>query len=253
MLEQGIIRPNTTAFSSPVLLVRKPDDTWRFCVDYIALNMKTVRHKFPIPVVDELLDELKGATYFSKLDLRIGYHQVRMHPDDIQKTVFCMHHGHFEFLVMSFGFTNAPSTFHALMNMVLQPFLCHCVLVFFNDILIYNRTWAEHLQHVQAVLAMLREHGPVLKKSKCRFGERRVQYLGHVITDGEVAMDEDKITAVQAWPRPRFVKALCGFLGLTGYYRKFTHNYGLITAPLIALLKKEAFHWSDVATEALRH
>jgi len=172
---------------------------------------------FPIPIVEELLDELKGAVFFTKLDLRSGYHQVRMHPDDVAKTAFRTHHGHFEFLVMPFGLTNAPSTFQALMNAVLQPFLRRCVLVFFDDILIFSKSWSEHLQHVRSVFLALRQHGLVLKRSKCSFGEQRVQYLGHVIANGVVAMDTDKISAVQAWLLPRSIKALRGFLGLTGY------------------------------------
>jgi len=241
MLQQGLIQYSTSPFSALVLLVKKQDGTWRFSVDYRALNSVTVKDKFPIPVVEELLDELHGAKFFTKLDLHSGYHKVRVYPADVHKTVFRTHHGHFEFLVIPFGLSNAPSTFQALMNSVLKPFLCRCVLVFFDDILIYSSSWTEHLQHLRAVLVVLRAHRLHLKRSKCSFGTAAVHYLGHIITAEGVAMDTAKVAAVQSWPRPRAACGIRGFLGLADYYRRFIKDYGIIAAPLTQLLRKDAF------------
>jgi hypothetical protein len=181
-----------------VLLIKKHDGSWWFCVDYRALNSKTAQDMFPIPIINELLDELRGVCFFTKLDLLSGNHHVRMEEADIEKTTFRMHHNHFEFLVMPFGLSNAPATFQALMNEVLHDFIRNFILVFFDDILIYSDSWLSHLQHVRIALQRLREHKLAVKQSKCSFGASSVAYLGHVITTQGVMMDAEKVTTVQA-------------------------------------------------------
>jgi hypothetical protein len=244
MLEQGIIRRSSSAFSSPVLLVRKAEGTWRFCIDYRALNAITVKDTYPIPVVEELLDELHGARFFSKLDLRFGYHHVWMHAEDITKTAFRTHDGLYEFLVMPFELCNAPAMFQALMNDVLRPFLRQFVLVFFDDILIYGTTWTDHLRQVRAVLDVLHQHRLFIKRSKCEFGADSTSYLRHIISASGVAMDPAKVQAVADWPVPRSARAVRGFLGHAGYYRKFIKEFNSVAVPLTALLRKEGFSWS---------
>ncbi|CAN6249028.1 unnamed protein product [Urochloa humidicola] len=246
MLRLGIIRPSSSPFCSPVLLVRKKDGSYRFCVDYRYLNALTVKSKFPIPVFDQLMDELAGASWFTTLDLISGYHQVRLKAGEEYKTAFQTHHGQFEFLVMAFGLSGAPGTFQGAMNCTLAPLLRKCVIVFFDDILIYSKSWEEHLVHLREVLQLLQQDKWHVKLSKCKFAQRKIAYLGHVISEAGVSTDMSKVEAIINWPAPVNVKELRSFLGLAGYYRKFVKHFAIIAKPLTELLKKGVlFVWTQ--------
>ena len=196
MLTNSIIQPSQSPFASPIFLVKKKDGTWRFCIDYRQHNSLTIKNNFPIPIIEDLLDEINGAAIFSKLDLRLDYHQIRMRPNDIPKTAFRTHQGLYEFTVMPFGLTNAPTTFQALMNQTLSPYLRKFILVFFDDILVYSPTLQTHPSHLQTTFEVLRIHRLYVKLSKCTFAQGEVEYLGHVILSKGVSTDSKKIEAM---------------------------------------------------------
>lgn len=173
-----------------------------------------------------------------------------MHSDDVPKTTFCTHEGHYEFLVITFGLSNAPSTFQYLMNNIFRPFLLQFMLVFFDDILLYSTSMTNHLTHLTTAFSVLCDHGLKLKLSKCEFAQPSMSYLGHVLFSAGVVVDPQKICCIQNWPKPKTLKALCGFLGIMGYYHKFVCHYGLLTKPIIDMLKRDGFIWSISSTQA---
>jgi hypothetical protein len=199
------------------------------------LNAMTIKNKFPIQLIEDLLDELQGAAFFTKLDLRSGYNHIRMVEEDIHKTTFRTHSGHYEWVVLPFGLTNAPTTFQNLMNYIFRPYLRRFILVFFDAILVYTSTWDDDLESLQITFQLLEANSPVLNKKKCSFASRSVEYFGHWISVEGVALDPTKVTTIKDWPPPTLARQLRGFFGLSGYYRHFIKNYGKIAAILTCL------------------
>jgi hypothetical protein len=220
-------------------------------VDYRPLNEVTLKNKYPLPQIDILFDQFIGARVFSKIDLRSGYHQIRIRPEDIPKTAFTTRYGLFEYLVMSFGLTNAPTHFTYLMNSIFMPELDKFVVVFIDDILIYSKNEEEHAQQLQIVLTRLREHQLYAKFSKCAFWLEEIQFLGHVLSAKGIAMDPSKVKDILEWKPPTTVHQVRSFLGLAGYYRRFIPDFSKLVKPITSLLKSDIkFNWSSKCNEA---
>ncbi|KAL2237827.1 UNVERIFIED_CONTAM: Retrovirus-related Pol polyprotein from transposon opus [Sesamum indicum] len=238
MLESGIIKPAKSPYGAPVLFQKKADGSLSLCCDYRALNKITVKNKYPIPLVADCFDRLSRANYFTKIDLRSGYWQVRIKEGDEAKTIVVTRYGAFEFLLMPFGLTKAPATFSTLMNQVLHGFLDEFVVVYLDDIVVYNRTLIEHADHLRQVLTRLREHEVYVKVLKCSFARESINFLGHIVERGRIRMDPKKVQAIEEWRPPSDVHDLRAFLGLASYYQRFVKDYSEIVWPLTNLLKK---------------
>ena len=211
----------------------------------------TIKNRYPLPRIDDLFDQLKGATVFSKIDLRSGYHQLRVKEEDISKTAFRTRYGHYEFVVMPFGLTNAPTVFMSLMNQVFSPYLDEFVVVFVDDILIYSKTQEEHVVHLRTVLQTLKEARLYAKLEKCEFWKEEVKFLGHVVSKDGVLVDPSKVEAVKNWSRPKNPTEIRSFLGLAGYYRRFIKGFSSIASSLTKLTKKDVqFVWTETCEDA---
>ncbi|KAI3740651.1 hypothetical protein L2E82_31121 [Cichorium intybus] len=244
LLDKGFIRPSSSPWGAPVLFVKKKDGSMRMCIDYRELNKITIKNRYPLPRIDDLFDQLQGADYFSKINLRSGYHQVRVRNEDIEKTAFRTRYGHYKFLVMPFGLTNAPEIFMDLMNRVCKPFLDKFVIVFIDDILIYSKNAEEHKSHLRTVLEVLKKEKLYAKFSKCEFWLREVQFLGHVVSIQSIKVDPTKVEAVMKWETPKTPTEVRSFLGLAGYYRRFIQDFSRIAVPLTKLTRKGVkFEW----------
>ena len=251
MLKDGIIKKSEGPWSSPVVIVTKKDGSARFCIDYRKVNNITITDAHPLPRIDDLLEQFREAKWFSSIDLASGYWQIEMNEKDREKTAFTCHLGLFEFNVMPFGLKNAPPTFQRMMNEILKDWLDEFVVVYIDDIMIYSKTFEEHLEHIEKILKKLREVNLMLKLSKCKWGERNIEFLGHVVGNDGLKPDPRKIDKIKNLPIPTTQKGVRSVLGLCGYYRKFVKGFSKIAKPLNELLKKgKQFEWTESQQKA---
>ncbi|KAL0180316.1 hypothetical protein M9458_025758, partial [Cirrhinus mrigala] len=250
-LSAGLIRPSSSPAGAGFFFVGKRDGGLRPCIDYRGLNQITIKNRYPLPLISSAFELLQGAVIFTKLDLRNAYHLVRIREGDEWKTAFNTPCGHYEYLVMPFGLTNAPAVFQNLVNDVLGDMLSRFVFVYLDDILIFSKSEAEHVQHVRAVLQRLLQNQLFVKAEKCEFHSSTVSFLGFILSAGDIRMDPEKVEAVKAWPAPENRKQLQRFLGFANFYRKFIRGYSSVAAPLHQLTSvKHKFDWSPTADRA---
>ncbi|GJU86632.1 putative reverse transcriptase domain-containing protein [Tanacetum coccineum] len=251
--DKGFIRPSSSPWGPPVLFVKKKDGSFKMCIDYRELNKLIVKNRYPLPRIDDLFDQLQGSNIYSNIDLRSGYHQLRVRDQDIPKTAFQTRYGHYEFQVMSFRLTNAPAVFIDLINRVCKPYLDKFVIVFIDDILIYSKDEKEHEEHLKAILELLKKEKLYAKFSKCKFWIPKVQFLGHIIDSRGIHVDPAKIESIKDWASPKTPTEIRQFLGLAGYYRRFIEGFSKIAKSMTKLTQKGIkFDWGEKEENAFQ-
>eukprot|EP00253_Pinus_taeda_P011069 PITA_11069 len=254
LLDKGLIRESLSPCAVPTILAPKKGGEWQMCTDSRAINKITIYYRFPLPRMDDMMDCLSGAAYFTKIDLKSGYHQIRIREGDEWKTAFKTNEGLYEWMVMPFGLSNAPSTFMRLMNEMLKEFIGKFVIVYLDDILIFSRTKREHLQHICRVFEKLQHNKLLVNLKKCTFLQKELIYLGFVVAENELKMDPEKITAIMSWPSPKSLFEVCSFHGLASFYRKFIKNFSEICVPMLETIKKasEPFCWTKAVEDSFQ-
>ncbi|GJW76694.1 putative reverse transcriptase domain-containing protein [Tanacetum coccineum] len=251
--DKGFIRPSFSPWGAPVMFVKKKDGSFKMCIDYRELNKLTVKNCYPLPRIDDLFDQLQGSSIYSKIDLRSGYHQLRVREQDIPKMTFRTRYRHYEFQVMPFGLTNAPAVFMDLVNRVCKPYLDKFIIVFIDDILIYSKDEKEHEEHLKAILELLKKEKLYAKFSKCEFWIPKVHFLGHVIDSRGIHVDPAKIESIKDWASPKTPTEIRQFLGLAGYYRRFIEGFSKIAKPMTKLTQKGIkFDWGEKEENAFQ-
>jgi hypothetical protein len=254
LLKKGYIHPSVSPWGAPVLFMKKKDGTLRLCTDFRQLNKVTVKNKYPLPRIADLFDQLKDAKIFSKIDLRPIYHQVRIKEEDITKNSFRTRYGHYEFTVVPFGLSNAPAIFMCLMNAVFREYLDKFFIVFLDDIPIYSKSEEEHENHLRMVLQLLREHQLYYKLSKCSFYQKKIHYLGHIISEDGLEVDREKIETIREWSIPKNVTEVRSFMGLARYYKRIIEGFSKIAHPITSLQKKGVkFQWTLDCEKSFQH
>ena len=268
MIDLKVIRPSQSPYCSKVVLVRKKDNTSRFCIDLRKLNNLTVKDSYALPRIEETFDALHGAKWFSTLDIKSAYWQVEIEEQDKHKTAFVVGQlGFYECERMPFGLTNAPATFQRLIESCMGDLNLHHCLLYLDDIVIFSQTYEEHLNRLESIFKRLQTAGLKLKPSKCKFFRRSIKYLGHIVSSDGVGTDPDKTSCIEEWPIPTTVKQVQSFLGFVGYYRRFIKGFSKIAKPLHAITRgeivnpktkkrKDNFHWGEEqqnAFETLKH